>query len=248
MEITCTRCHQTILADNTYCPACGLPQLVCSAEGGTGTSVAEHLIEPVRDAGSVDWKAALRVVLMLAVPAGILSSEATPFGLLGMFWMAAAAALAVFLYLRRQRPGWITMGAGARIGLVTGLLGGWLAFAISGSSLYMQRFVFHQADQIDGEWKTALVASQELTQQWMAGMSTPEMAHNRPRHRRGCFHRVAMRAGQPSDLPATRCSCCFLPWRAVHWERESWRERAGRRSRTWYEERSSSTSPQVAAD
>ena len=177
MEITCTRCHQTILADNTYCPACGLPQLVCSAEGETGTSVAEHLIEPVRDAGSVDWKAALRVVLMLAVPAGILSSEATPFGLLGMFWMAAAAALAVFLYLRRQRPGWITMGAGARIGLVTGLLGGWLAFAISGSSLYMQRFVFHQADQIDGEWKTALVASQELTQQWMAGMSTPEMAH-----------------------------------------------------------------------
>jgi hypothetical protein len=176
MEITCTRCHQTILADNCYCAACGLPQLVCSAEGGPGTVVAEHQTEPVRDAGSVDWKAALRVVLMLAIPAGILSSEATPFGLLGMFWMAAAAALAVFLYLRRQRPAWITMGAGARIGLVTGLLGGWLAFAISGSSLYMQRFVFHQADQIDGEWKTALLASQAMTQQWMAGMTTPEIA------------------------------------------------------------------------
>jgi hypothetical protein len=176
MEITCTRCHQTVLADNTYCPACGLPQLVCSAEGGIGTAVAERLNEPVHDAGSVNWKTALRVVLMLAIPAGILSSEATPFGLLGMFWMLAAAALAVFFYLRRQRPGWITMGAGARIGLVTGLVGGWLAFGIDGGALYLQRYVFHQADQIDGEWKTALVASQAMTQQWMAGMTTPELA------------------------------------------------------------------------
>ena len=113
---------------------------------------------------------------MLAVPAGILSSEATAFGLFGMFWMAGAAALAVLVYMRRQRPGWITMGAGVRIGLVTGLLGSWLAFAISGSSLFVQRFVFHQADQIDGEWKTALLASQAMTQQWMAGMTTPEIA------------------------------------------------------------------------
>jgi hypothetical protein len=176
MEITCSRCHQTILADNTYCPTCGLPQLVCSAEGGTGAGVAERLNEPVRDASSVDWKTALRAILMLGVPAGILSSEATPFGLLGMFWMAGASVLAVFVYLRRQRPAWITMGAGARIGLVTGLLGGWLAFAISGSALFVQRYFFHQAAQIDGDWKTALLTSQEMTQQWMAGMMTPELA------------------------------------------------------------------------
>jgi hypothetical protein len=176
MEITCTRCHQTIQADNCYCPTCGLPQLVWSSEGGTSVGVAERLNEPVRDASSVDWKVALRAVLMLAIPAGVLSSEATPFGLFGMFWMAGAALLAVLVYMRRRRPGWITMGAGARIGLVTGLLGGWMAFAISGSALYVQRFVFHQADQIDGDWKTALLASQAMTQQWMAGMTTPEIA------------------------------------------------------------------------
>jgi hypothetical protein len=176
MEITCSRCHQTILADNCYCPTCGLPQLVCSAEGGSGAGVTERLNEPVRDASSVDWKTALRVVLMLAIPAGILSSEATPFGLFGMFWMAGASALAVLIYLRRQRPGWITMGAGARIGLVTGLVGGWLAFAISGGALYVQRYVFHQADQIDGEWKTVVLATQEQMQQLLAGMMTPELA------------------------------------------------------------------------
>jgi hypothetical protein len=176
MEITCTRCHQTIVADNCYCPACGLPQLFFSPEGGTGTSTPERLNEPVRDAGSVDWKAALRVVLMLGIPAGVLSSVASPFGLYGIFWMAVASATAVFLYLRRQRLAWITMGAGARIGLVTGLLGGWLAFAVSGSALFVQRFVFHQGGQIDGDWKTALLASQEMTQQWMSGMMTPELA------------------------------------------------------------------------
>jgi len=182
MEITCTRCHQTILAENCYCPACGLPQLVCSAESGSATSVAERLSEPVRDASTVDWKAALRAVLMLAVPAGILSSGATPFGLLGMFWMSGASALAVIVYLRRQHPGWITMGAGARIGLVTGLLGGWLAFAVSGSALFMQRYVFHQADQIDGEWKTVVLATQEQMQQLMAGMMTPELAKEQAAH------------------------------------------------------------------
>jgi len=57
-------------------------------------------------------KAALRAVLMLAIPAGILSSEATPFGLLGMVWMAGASLMAVVLYLRRQRLAWITMGQG----------------------------------------------------------------------------------------------------------------------------------------
>jgi hypothetical protein len=176
MEITCTRCHQTILAENTYCPACGLPQLVFSAEGGTATSVAERLTEPVRDASSVDWKMALRVVLMLAIPAGILSSVASPFGLFGVFWMAAAASLAVIVYLRRQRLAWITLGAGSRIGVVTGLLGGWVTFGISGSSLYLQRFVFHQADQIDGEWKTAVLGSLSQHQASMAQMTTPDLA------------------------------------------------------------------------
>ncbi|HMD76598.1 MAG TPA: hypothetical protein VKG86_04405 [Terracidiphilus sp.] len=165
MEITCTRCHQAVQADNCYCPACGLPQLIYSAEGVPGQAPAEQGNEAVRDASSVDWKPALRAALMLAVPAGLLSSEASPVGRFGLFWMTAAAAWAVVLYLRSQQSAWITIGAGARIGLVTGLLGGWMAFCGSGCALFVERFILHQSSQIDAAWKAYVEASQQLTAQ-----------------------------------------------------------------------------------
>ncbi|MDR3725905.1 MAG: zinc ribbon domain-containing protein [Terracidiphilus sp.] len=176
MEITCTRCHQAIQAENCYCPACGLPQLVYAPDGAPGQALPERLNEPVRDASSVDWKPGLRAALLLAIPAGLLSSGLSPVGVFGLFWMSAAAAWAVVLYVRSQKPAWITIGAGARIGLVTGLLAGWLAFSISGGTLFVERYVLHQSSQIDGEWKTRVDTSQQLTQQWTAGMNTADAA------------------------------------------------------------------------
>jgi hypothetical protein len=176
MEITCTRCHQTVQTDNCYCPACGLPQFVYAAEELSGQPQQEPENELVRDANSIEWKPALRAVLMLAVPAGLLSSGISPLGFLGLFWMSAAASWAVVLYLRGRRPAWITVGAGARIGLVTGLLGGWLAFSASGGALFVERFVFHQSSQIDAEWKTRVGMSQELTKQWTAGLGPADPA------------------------------------------------------------------------
>ena len=112
----------------------------------------------------------MRAALVLAVPAGLLSSGLSPLGFLGLFWMAAAAAWAVVLYVRGQRPAWITIGAGARIGLVTGLLAAWLAFSISGGTLFVERFVLHQSSQIDSEWKNRVEMSQQMTQQWASGL------------------------------------------------------------------------------
>jgi len=168
MEITCTRCHQAVEAEGLYCPTCGLPQLQYSAENVPGQAPPERFSEPVRDASTVDWKRALPLVLMLAIPAGLLSSGASPTSMLGLFWMSAAAAWGVALYLRSQRPAWITVGAGARIGLVTGLIGVWLAFAVSGGTLFVKRVVLHQSGQIDADWKTIVDTNQQLTQQWMS--------------------------------------------------------------------------------
>jgi hypothetical protein len=177
MEVTCARCHQAVQADSCYCPACGLPQLVYSAEAVPGQAPPERWTEAVRDASTIDWKAALRAALMLAVPAGLLSSMVSPMGFLGLFWMAAAAAGAVTLYMRSQRPAWITLGAGARIGLVTGLLGGWMAFGISGGALFVERFVLHQPTQIDGLYKTLFLDTfQERAQQSIAGMAPSDAA------------------------------------------------------------------------
>jgi anti-sigma factor RsiW len=97
-----------------------------------------------------------------------------------MIWMAIAAAWTVALYMRSQRPAWLTLGAGARIGLVTGLLAGWLAFGVSGGALFVQRFLLHQSSQIDAQWKYSADASNQaalqMIQQWSSWMTAEDVA------------------------------------------------------------------------
>ena len=58
----------------------------------------------------------------------------------------------------------------------TGLLAAWLAFAISGGALFVQRFALHQSSQIDSEWKSRVEASQQMTQQWTSGLEPSDLA------------------------------------------------------------------------
>jgi len=165
MEITCSRCHQTVQAENCYCAVCGLPQLVYSADGAYGQASPERGDGVARDASSVDWKPALRAALLVAIPAGVLSSGFPLVGFFGLAWMAVAGAWAVVLYVRSQRPAWITFGAGARIGLVTGLLGSWTAAATMSAMFFAMRFFFHQGKTIDDFWQSQV---SEKVQQWTA--------------------------------------------------------------------------------
>jgi hypothetical protein len=165
MEITCHRCHQAVQADNCYCPVCGLPQLVYATGAPAGQAQPEHWDGTVRDAGSIAWKPALNAALKLAIPSGVLCSLLSPLGIFGLFWMSAAATWAVALYLRSQRPAWITIGAGARIGLVTGLLGGWIAAATSGITLFAMRF-FRHGNYFDDFWQSQV--NEKVSQQWAA--------------------------------------------------------------------------------
>jgi len=161
MEVTCSRCHQTVQDGYCYCPNCGLPQLVFSAENSPEAGQGERWGEAVRDASTVDWSSALRSTLPLAIPAGILCAALLPANILGLLLMGATAAWVVALYIRSHRPAWITVGAGARIGFVTGVVGSWSAAAMSGLSLYAMRFWLHQGDWFDGLW-------QEFVNQWQA--------------------------------------------------------------------------------
>jgi hypothetical protein len=167
MEVTCSRCHQTVQPADCFCPFCGLPQLVYTADGSTGLGQLERADEPVRDASSVDWKAALRLALMLAIPAGAICSMFSPAGVYGLPLMAAAGAWAVALYMRGRRPAWITIGAGARIGLVTGILGAWTAAFTTAISLYAMRFWLHRGPAIDDAW----LAQINLSTQQLATMN-----------------------------------------------------------------------------
>jgi hypothetical protein len=179
MEITCNRCHQTVQAENCYCSHCGLPQFVYATDGSSGQTPPEHWDEVVRDAGSVHWKPALSAALKLAIPAGVLCSEASPLRGAGLIWMTSAAMLVVMLYLRSQRPAWITIGAGARIGLVTGLLAAWMAFCVSGGALFVERDLLHQSNQIDAAYTSLFVERfQQMAQQSLAGMAPADAAQS----------------------------------------------------------------------
>lgn len=176
MEITCNRCHQTVHAEDCFCPSCGLPQLTYSADAASGQNQAERWTDAARDASMVEWKPAMRIAFLLALPAGILSSGLSPVGFFGLFWMAAAAAWAVVLYVRGQGPAWITIGAGARIGLVTGLLGAWLAFSISGGTFFVERFFLNKASQLDSQWKSEMEIGEQRSQQWTASLEPSDAA------------------------------------------------------------------------
>ncbi len=166
MEITCTRCHQTVPADACFCPVCGLPQLVYNSEGALEAETPLGGSGAVRTADSVDWKPVLRFALILAVPAGILCSILSPVGIFGLVLMGATGAWVVSLYLRTQQLAWITTGAGARIGLVTGLFGAWTAAATTGVTLYAMRFWFHDGRVFDGFWNNFV--TRQMSQQWAA--------------------------------------------------------------------------------
>lgn len=173
MEITCTRCHQALEPGACFCPGCGMPQLVYSSEAAAEAGAMERGELPVRDAASVDWKQAIRVTLMLAVPAGILSSMLSPVSIFGMFVMGATGAWVVAIYLRRERPMWITIGAGARIGLLTGIVGAWTAIAATGASLFAMRFFLHQGGTFDNLWLS--VVNQQLDQRAASGFDAHAM-------------------------------------------------------------------------
>jgi hypothetical protein len=127
----------------------------------------------------------MRAAIALAVPAALLSSQISPLNNLFIFWMAGAAAWAVVRYTRSQRPPWITIGAGARIGLVTGLMAGWLALGVSGADLFAKRVVFHQGSQIDTAWRLSVDQIEHMSQSMLknAGFSDQQIQQmSQPQH------------------------------------------------------------------
>jgi hypothetical protein len=110
--------------------------------------------------GGIAWRHALLAALFLAIPAAVLTFSVLPVGLL---WTVMAAAWAVTTYARRTRTGHLSMGIGARIGLLTGLFVSWLTAAFFGTGLWVSRFVLHQGGQWDSLWQSQVEKSFDNT-------------------------------------------------------------------------------------
>jgi len=198
MEIHCKRCHQVVPEDACFCPGCGLPQLLLSPDAAisndTLESGSEAGNEPVRFAGEIVWRSAIRAAITVGVPAGLLCSGPSPLQGFALVWMATAASWAIGLYMRKERPAWLPSGAGVRIGLVTGIVASWVAFASNSVYVFAQRFWLHRGGELDSLYNTMIIepfklmkqqqlasfspadAAQALgTYNWMqAGLQTPE--------------------------------------------------------------------------
>ena len=129
-------------------------------------------------ASGIAWRPALQAAILLAIPASVLS--AAP---IGFVCMAGASAWAVHLYAKRIHASGISTGAGARIGLVTGLMASWLSVGLDGFFLWLARFPLHQGSAIDSMWATVVLKPLDQKQQEMAqaGVATPqtiEFAHH----------------------------------------------------------------------
>ena len=163
MEIVCQRCHRTVAPETSFCAGCGLPQLTYESASAPGQLDSGSWPQPPLDASSVEWKHVLRIAAMVAIPGGVLAN--TP-GFLGAFLMPFLAASVVLLYMRHRQPAWLTIGAGARIGLVTGLFSAWISVATAGLSLVVLRYWLHQGSMIDDYWM--MIAGQQVPQQMAA--------------------------------------------------------------------------------
>ncbi len=179
MEATCQRCNESLREADRYCPSCGLPQLTYVASQSPSVSILEdaggspasYAAGLTGLADGIAWRTALRAAVLFAVPAALLCSGLTPIGpSLGLIWVIGASAWAVGFYSKRTKPGLLTMGAGARIGLVTGLFASWLTLSVNGVALWVARFLLHQGSQMDSLWTSQVESSLQLSQQMVSDM------------------------------------------------------------------------------
>ncbi len=174
MQIFCHRCHAELTGSAAslarsggdvllFCPHCGAPQL----------SLPEHLrlapdVEPEKvttgslppprpdgfAAHRVDWQAALRASMSVAVVSaglGVASLHFTFLSLAYLVWTIGGAIIALGIYARWRPQARMDTGVGLRIGSLTGLvmiafLG--VAFALSG---LVTRFGTHRMASFDGQ-------------------------------------------------------------------------------------------------
>ena len=177
MEITCTRCHQTVQTEDCYCPSCGLPQLVYTADTPPGQAPPERWTEAVRDASMVDWKPAIRAAIALAFPAGLLSSVLSPVGMLGLFLDDHRRGL------RRRalrahpgaRPGSPLAQAPALGWSPASWRRGWPSPSAEAPSL-CSGMSFTIPASLTPNGRTAVLMSQQMTQQMSSGMGAADSA------------------------------------------------------------------------
>ena len=151
MELVCHRCSATLDPDAFYCQNCGSPQVRFvpsddTAEAAVGSPAAGSVALESERGGPVQWKLAIRIAALVGLGVGILSTLLAAGSVL---WVIVGAIFAIRAYRRRRPLASLARQAGARIGVLVGLLAAAVALAGNAAFLMIQRYGMHQGKLID---------------------------------------------------------------------------------------------------
>src|ERR1700729_3624168 len=160
MNLLCHRCGATLSASDLFCPDCGSPQLKFAQQDETATEYTSGRLPGARSQG-IAWKEAIVAALLVAVPAGLLSSVSVlSWGC--CLWVVGGAVLSIVVYHRRAPSFLLETRSGVRIGAVAGLIAAYSSVVATAVWRVIARYVLHQGDAIDQFYDSVIKQSTAL--------------------------------------------------------------------------------------
>jgi hypothetical protein len=173
MELLCHRCGNTLHDGESFCPHCGMPQLVVDTSEPMGSQQPAQRLGP--DPSRVEWRVAITCAVLLAIPVGLLSAFA---GMSSLFVIAGGfGAIAIY----RKRTEAFTDGSiGWRVGAILGAAAASIASLTDGIRLLVERYLLHHGAEIDSQFAGVAqqLADQALHSNREAMQQAPQLIHN----------------------------------------------------------------------
>ena len=164
----CPRCHSVLHREEegslVFCWNCGAPQvqlseelreqidLQISAQQAVVNQATQPVPQPVAPSTAIVWAGAIQCAGLAGAVAAVLALLAfalPPVSLISFFWFISAPIVVLGVYSARFRLTRVTVGFGARLGLLTGLAILIATTTLNTAGLVLERFVFHSTAEID---------------------------------------------------------------------------------------------------
>lgn len=159
----CHRCGENLGTTDLFCPYCGSPQVKFNPpEDEVPLAAASSSSRFPTGVHGICWPEAIRVALLVGIPAGILSGlSILSWGC--CLWIGGGAALAIALYQKRapQSPR-LSTRSGMNVGAMAGLMAAYASVSTTAVSRVVERFALHRGAEIDSFYDMVIRQSSTL--------------------------------------------------------------------------------------
>ncbi|PYV55931.1 MAG: hypothetical protein DMG91_10880 [Acidobacteria bacterium] len=120
MEIQCYKCGAALEEGIPFCEHCRAPQIRVISSEPEHSSPSPQIFSPAHQSDRIDWPVAFRAASIAGSIGAFLML--TPLGLLGL-GMVTSGLLTIIIYRSRAPEFGLSVGAGTRLGALSGLIG-----------------------------------------------------------------------------------------------------------------------------